>query len=144
MWRFSTRCWTRARTSTPGAVIGGGSPLADAAAFAQWEAAYRLVERGATTTLRTAATLGLMDRVTAYFTPATEPAQHEIDAAFWGACHGGHLPAAEFLAARGATIDWIPPWEPKTPLDAAERSNADNLARWLRERGARSAMDLAT
>jgi uncharacterized protein len=33
-----------------GAVIGRGSPLADATAFAQWDAAYRLVERGATTT----------------------------------------------------------------------------------------------
>ena len=31
----------------PGAVIAGGTPLDDAVAFGQWEAAYRLVERGA-------------------------------------------------------------------------------------------------
>jgi hypothetical protein len=31
----------------PGAVIGGGTPLDDATAFAQWRAGYRLVERGA-------------------------------------------------------------------------------------------------
>src|SRR6478735_4147477 len=31
----------------PGAVIGGGTPLADAVAFGQWRAARRLVERGA-------------------------------------------------------------------------------------------------
>lgn len=30
----------------PGAVIGGGTPLADAVAFGQWQAARRLVERG--------------------------------------------------------------------------------------------------
>src|SRR5205807_5308699 len=35
----------------PGAVIGGGTPLADAVAFGQWQAARRLVERGARTTL---------------------------------------------------------------------------------------------
>ena len=34
----------------PGAVIGGGTPLDDATAFAQWQAAHRLVERGARTT----------------------------------------------------------------------------------------------
>ncbi|HEY7592082.1 MAG TPA: ankyrin repeat domain-containing protein [Actinophytocola sp.] len=96
----------------PGAVIGSGSPLSDATAFAQGDAAYRLVERGAATTLWTAATLGLMDRVQAYFSPAQTPEQHEIDAAFWGACHGGQREAAEFLAARGATVNWTPPWEP--------------------------------
>ena len=45
----------------PGAVIGGGFPLADARGFGQWRAAYRLIERGARTTLKDAATLGLMD-----------------------------------------------------------------------------------
>lgn len=50
-----------------GGVIGGGTPLADATAFAQWGAAFRLVERGATTTLFTSAVLGLLDRVAAFF-----------------------------------------------------------------------------
>jgi len=31
----------------PGAVIGGGTPLADARAFKQWMVALRLIERGA-------------------------------------------------------------------------------------------------
>ena len=48
-----------------GAVIGGGTPLADARAFGQWQAAHRLVVRGARTTLQDEATLGLMDRVQA-------------------------------------------------------------------------------
>jgi hypothetical protein len=48
-----------------GAVIGGGTPLSDAVAFAQWNAARRLVERGARTELWEAAALGLLDRVEA-------------------------------------------------------------------------------
>ena len=47
----------------PGAVIGGGTPMADATAFGQWHAARRLLERGARTTLWEAAALGLLDRV---------------------------------------------------------------------------------
>jgi hypothetical protein len=122
----------------PGAVIAGGTPLSDATAFAQWRAAHRLVARGATTTLFTAATLGLLDRVTASAGDA-DPA--EINAAFWGACHGGHRPMAEYLAARGADVNWLPPWEPKTPLDAAERSGFVDVADWLRDRGARRSGD---
>src|SRR5262249_62104220 len=38
-----------------GAVIGGGTPLADAVAFGQWDAAPRLLEPGAKTTLWPAA-----------------------------------------------------------------------------------------
>jgi uncharacterized protein len=124
----------------PGAVIADGPPLADATAFGQWNAAFRLVERGAQTTLFTAATLDLLDRVTPYFDPpAAPPSADDLNAAFWGACHGGRQRTAEFLAARGAGINWLPPWEPCSPLDAAERAGAAGLVRWLRARGARSA-----
>lgn len=122
----------------PGAVIGGGTPLADATAFAQWDAAFRLVERGARTTLFTAATLGLLDRVRPYFDPPG-PVRSDVDAAFWGACHGGRLATAEYLAGHGADVSWLPPWEPLTPLDAATRSGAGDLVTWLRQRGARPA-----
>ncbi|MBB4906075.1 ankyrin repeat domain-containing protein [Actinophytocola algeriensis] len=127
----------------PGAVIGGGTPLSDATAFAQWAAAFRLVERGATTTLFTAATLGLQDRVAAHFATAT-PDRDEIDAAFWGACHGGRLSTAQYLAAHGADVNRVAPWEPATPLDATLRTSpaAENLIRWLRGRGAKPARGL--
>jgi len=46
-----------------GSVIGGGTAMSDAVAFGQWQAARRLLERGAQTTLWQAAALGLMDRV---------------------------------------------------------------------------------
>ena len=44
----------------PGAVIAGGTPLDDAVGFGQWNAARRLVERGAQTAVWHAAALGLM------------------------------------------------------------------------------------
>ncbi|GAA3268487.1 ankyrin repeat domain-containing protein [Dactylosporangium vinaceum] len=117
-----------------GAVIAGGTPLDDATAFAQWRAAHRLVERGARTSLWHAATLGLQDRVEAYYRGPGP----EADRALWGACHGGRRAAAEYLLDRGADVNWLPPWERLTPLDAAVRSGATDLATWLRAHGARS------
>lgn len=126
----------------PGAVIAGGPPLADATAFKCWAVAHRLVERGAQTNLFAAASLGLMDCVEAYFDPAQPPSPDEVSRAFWAACRGGQQDAAEYLLARGAYLDWIPPWEAVTPLDAAAGSNVLDLIRWLRERGAKSAGEL--
>jgi uncharacterized protein len=125
-----------------GAVIAGGTPLTDARAFRQWRAAHRLVERGARTGIVDAATLGLMDRLHACFTDATPPTPGDVDRAFWGACHGSQQAAAAYLLERGAQINWIPDWEPLTPLDAAHRSEATDLTSWLRERGGRSASEL--
>ena len=125
----------------PGAVIAGGSPLTDARAFGQWRAAHRLVERGARTTIDDAATLGLLDRLEGYFS-GPGPAAADVDRAFWGAGHGGQRACAEYLLDRGADPNWVPPWEPLTPLDAAARSGADDLVAWLRSRGARPAAEL--
>lgn len=126
----------------PGAVLGGGSPLADARGFKNWEAAFRLFERGARVTLVDAATLGLADRVEACFGGAAPPSPDEVSRAFWGACHGGRDVTAAFLLDRGADLNWVPPWEPLTPLDAAAREDAADLMAWLRARGAKSAADL--
>jgi hypothetical protein len=124
------------------AVIGGGGPLDDARAFAQWHAAHRLVERGARTTLQDVATLGLTDRLAGFFAGANRPGPEEINRAFWGACHGGQQPCARFLLDRGADRDWIPDWENRTPLDAATRSGATDLVAWLRAQGAVTADEL--
>jgi uncharacterized protein len=124
----------------PGAVLGGGSPLADARGFKQWRAAFRLIERGARTTLVDAATLGLADRVEEYFARATPPTPDEVTRAFWGACHGGRQQVAEYLLDHGADLNWIPPWENLAPLDAATREHAHELVQWLRARGAKSAI----
>ncbi|MFI7320510.1 ankyrin repeat domain-containing protein [Streptomyces venezuelae] len=137
-----------------GAVIGGGTPLADARGFGQWRAARRLLGLGARTTLQDAATLGLLDRVTSYVEGARVPqnadttpdttqhditrpdiTQHDITSAFWGACHGGHLATARYLLERGADPDWIG-YDGMTPLDIAVEAGADDVAEWLRGKGA--------
>jgi ankyrin repeat protein len=124
-----------------GAVIGGGTPMADAVAFGQWRAARRLLERGARTTLWQAAALGLMARVEQYFAGEPAPAPDEITNAFWCACHGGQQAAAEYLLQRGADLDWVG-YNQLTPLDAAARSGAVELVQLLRGRGAKSAKEL--
>ncbi|MET9764573.1 ankyrin repeat domain-containing protein [Streptomyces sp. NPDC006372] len=121
----------------PGAVIAGGTPLADARAFGQWRAAHRLVEHGARTTLQDAATLGLLDRVRAYVEADGRPSPDEITSAFWGACHGGHLATAQYLHRHGADIDWCG-YDDRTPLDIARAQDAEDVVRWLRGLGAKS------
>ena len=120
-----------------GAVIAGGTPLADATAFGQWNAARRLIERGATTRLGEAASLGLVDRVRAHLAH-DGPTSQDITSAFWMACHGGQPATAELLLDQGADLNWIG-YDHLTPLDAAIRSDATDLIQWLRQRGASSA-----
>lgn len=119
-----------------GAVIAGGTPLSDAVAFAQWQTARRLVERGAQTPFREAAALGLMDRLEERWAVEPRPGPDELAGALWYACHGGQQRAAEWLLARGAERNWISPWDQLTPLDAARRSGAAELVEWLRGQGA--------
>ena len=118
----------------PGAVIGNGMPLADAVAFGQWQAARRLVERGARTTLWQAAALGLMPRVEERFATDAPPASGEVTNAFWCACHGGQRGPAEYLLGRGADLNWIG-YDGLTPIDAASRSGAGELVEWLPRSG---------
>jgi uncharacterized protein len=122
-----------ANIEAPGAVIGGGTALSDAVAFGQWNAARRLVERGAQANLWQAAALGLMPRVRELFDP--KPGADEITNAFWCACHGGQRQTAEFLLDRGADLQWIG-HDNLTPIKAAKRSGVEDLVEWLRSRGA--------
>lgn len=123
----------------PGAVLGGGSPLADACGFGNWAAARRLVERGARTRLRDAAALGMLDRVEAAFADrSASPTDQEVTAAFWSACHGGQQATAAVLLDRGADLNWVG-WDDLTPLDVARRSGFGRLIEWLGGLGARSA-----
>ncbi len=143
-----------AAIDSPGAVIAGGTPLDDAVAFGQWQAARRLVERGARTAPWHAAAVGLMERLEAHFggspAPSTFPwgaeaatPPDDLTVSFWCACHGGRQPAAAYLLERGADLNWISVWDELTPLDAAVRAGADELAAWLRDRGAKSATELS-
>ncbi|UFQ16703.1 MULTISPECIES: ankyrin repeat domain-containing protein [Streptomyces] len=120
-----------------GAVIEGGTPLADARGFGQWRAARRLLERGARTTLRDEAALGLLDRVRARVTAQPPPAADDLDAAFWDACHGGQPATARLLLERGAALDRVG-YDGMTPLDIAVAVAADDVVAWLRGQGART------
>jgi uncharacterized protein len=124
-----------------GSVTDGGTALADAVAFGQWNAARRLLERGASANLWQAAAMGLMPRVLELATAAAQPTPEEITNAFWCACHGGQHETAEYLLDHGADINWIG-HDDLTPLDAAARSGAHDLVRWLQSRGARPAAQL--
>jgi ankyrin repeat protein len=117
-----------------GAVIGGGTPMADAVAFGQWAAARRLLERGARTNLWQAAALGLADRVRDHLAQAA-PTREDLDNALWCAAHGGQRETAELLLERGADPAWVGHDE-LTAAGAAERSNAPELAAWLRQQAA--------
>ncbi len=117
-----------------GGVIGNGTALADAVAFGQWNAARRLVQRGAQVNLWQAAALGLMDRVLE-LCKTNAPSQQELDNAFWCACHGGQLEPVKYLLERGANLNWVG-HDSLTPLAAARRSGATELAAWLVEQGA--------
>lgn len=139
----------------PGAVIAGGTPLDDAVAFAQWHAARRLVERGATIALWHAAALGQMDVIKAYFAGNTLSERYpwgansasppnKVTVAFWCACHGGQLQSAAYLLEQGAELNWISVWDGFTPLDTAHRSSATDLVHWLQSQGAKSAGELLT
>src|SRR2546423_571037 len=56
-------------------------------------------------------------------------------------CKSQHRGAAHL--ARGADLNWIPGWEKRTPLDAASRSRAEDVAAWLRSQRAKSAGDIS-
>ena len=125
----------------PGSVLGGGPPLSDARGFGQWKAAHRLVERGARTYIMDEAALGLIDRLEERFT-ADPPSPEDINLGFWAACQGGSQSCARVLLERGADINWLPPWENLSPLDAAEREGAVELVVFLRSQGAKTAREL--
>jgi len=91
--------------------------------------------------------LGLLPRVQDYFGGGTAPPQKEVTEAFWQACHGGQRATAEFLLARGADLNWIPPWSPQTPLEIASVSNpgrppAPDMVQWLQSIGAKTSSEL--
>jgi ketosteroid isomerase-like protein len=113
-----------------GAVIAGGTAMADAVAFGQWKAARRLLGRGALTNLWQAAALGLADRVRDELDQA-QPGQEDLDNALWCAAHGGQRSTAELLLDRGSDPTWIG-HDNLTAAQAAARGGAHELAAWLK------------
>jgi ankyrin repeat protein len=129
-----------ADVEAPGAEFTGGAPMSDAVEFAQWRAARRLLESGATTTLWQAAALGLAERVRDLCADESL-APRELTNALWHGCRGGQQLVAGYLLDRGADLNWTG-YDGKTPCDVALESGNDNLVQWLRARGARYAAEL--
>ena len=125
----------------PGAVFTGGPPMSDAVVFAQWKAARRLLERGATTTIWQAAALGLVDRVRELCATEPIPSALDITNALWNACRGAQRSTAAYLLDRGADLRWIG-HDRKTPLDVAQESGDEAFVAWLRERDVRAPRDV--
>jgi ankyrin repeat protein len=74
----------------PEGSIGGGTPLDDAVGYGQWQAARRLVERGARVyRLWHAAALGMQSHIQEQFAGPDTPTPDDINIGFWQACHGG-------------------------------------------------------
>lgn len=125
-----------------GGSIAKGTPLDNAVGYGCWHVARLLVDRGARVEkLWHATALGMMSRVEDLLAGNPPPAAHEINDAFWQACHGGQRRAAEYLLARGAEINWVPDYAKGTPLDLAGKldTRRETLVTWLRDRGAKSA-----
>jgi ankyrin repeat protein len=116
-----------------GAVFTGGAPLSDAVVFANWKAAQRLVERGASPTWWQAAALGMLDLVRARWQEQPPPTPDEITRAFWHACRAAQQNTAAFLVERGADPDWVG-WDHKTPRQVASESGDSDFIAWLDQR----------
>ena len=112
-----------------GAVLTGGTPLADAVVFAQWAAARRLVERGAVMTLWQAAALGELAALEGLLVGAAY-GQADLDNACWHACRGGQVGCAEVLVARGADLEW-PGYDGLSTRAAGQESGDAALVEWL-------------
>ncbi|MFY9930289.1 MAG: ankyrin repeat domain-containing protein [Streptosporangiaceae bacterium] len=121
----------------PGGSIG--TPLANAVGYGCWHVARLLVARGASIgSLWEAAGLGEQAKVEEFLAADPPPARHDLDEAFWQACHGGQRRMAEYLLARGADINVTPGYSEQTALQAAGAADTRRqvLVDWLAGRGA--------
>jgi uncharacterized protein len=121
-----------ANIESDGAVLTGGTALADAVVFAQWDAARRLVARGAIMTIWQAAALG---EITTLERLLNEPAPSPTDItnACWHACRAGQIGATQLLAARGADLNWMG-YDNLTVIAAGLASGNTALVKWLTTR----------
>ena len=112
-----------------------GTPLDNAIGYACWNVARRLVERGARVDkLWHAAALGMTTRLDELL--ATGPSTEDLDEAFWQACAGGQLRAAQALLRAGANPQARPGYAQQRELADVVRGSdtrRDLVLTWLRE-----------
>lgn len=113
-----------------GGVLTDGPPLDDAVIFEQWNAARRLVARGASMALWHAAALGEIGELERQLVAEPAPSADDVTNAAWHACRAGQLAAAQLLAARGADLD-RPLHDDATARQAGLLAGAPDLVAWL-------------
>jgi uncharacterized protein len=112
-----------------GGVLTEGPPLDDAVVFAQWRAARRLVERGATMAIWHAAALGELAEME-LLADGADTDQDDLDNACWHACRAGQLLTTQSLVHRGADLDRRGHLD-QTARAAGLASGNVELAAWL-------------
>ncbi len=126
-----------ARLDTPGGSIG--TPLDNAVGYGCWHVAQLLVDRGAAVDgLWQAAAMGMLTRLEELLSDTPAPSDSEVNHAFFHACHGGQLRAAQRLLRAGADLAAVPEYTSDSALDVALHpgTRREQLATWLREHGA--------
>lgn len=91
-----------ADVDAPGAVIAGGTPMADATAFGQWDAARRLLERGAAANLFESAALGLVAAVVGHL-DTDRPTAEDVTSSFWEPATAASSPPPRSCSPTGPT-----------------------------------------
>lgn len=129
-----------------GGIFGGCTPYEEAIIFENYDAARRLLARGATDYLPGAAALGAADLIEGFFDdhgnlrtdigripPAwNSPSEDQIvvDRAFQFACRAGHLDIAKRMLDRGADRHAITPAD-TSALDEATNKGHAHVVEWL-------------
>ena len=112
---------------------GHAQLISDAVIFANWDAAKRLVGRGADVEWWQAAALGLLDRMRTRWDATPPPTREEITRALWHACRGAQRTTTEELLDQGGDPHWVG-WDGLTPLAAAGKSGNVEFLNWLRSK----------
>jgi ankyrin repeat protein len=121
-----------AAIDVPGGSIG--TPVENAVGYGCWHVARLLRAQGAKVdALWVAAGLGLLPLVREHVEQTPPPDRHDIDHAFWQACHGGQLRVAAYLLEHGADIDTTPDHNHARPVEIAGAPDTRRglLIEWL-------------
>jgi hypothetical protein len=110
----------------PGAIFTGGAPLSDAVTFANWEAARRLVERGARPTWWQGAALGMLDLVTTRWHDEPLPTRRDY------ACLLARLPRRAAADGRLSPGAWGRPELDRLGPDDAAAGRRGQWRCWVR------------
>jgi uncharacterized protein len=119
-----------------------GTPLENAIGYGCWHMASRLVDAGATVNkLWHAAALGHLPRLDLLLTTEPTPTADDVNEAFWQACHGGQLRAAQRLLERGPDLNYHPGYSANPPIEIAAQvdTRRQQLVEWLHAHGAQPA-----